>query len=178
MTWIRRLPIFVRIAALWWLVLAAYPPSRPFLLYDRPFDSRTAVEAPQPPASTVALRCLLSCLHCLGAGWIVTRALKRLDRRRSLDFLSWTVLIAWFAVASWSALFVLVLIGLAGGTLTALISSGLVALSLLPAFAFIFQVKATWIVIPLAAATVALVRRWVPAEPRLDWLGRRLDERG
>jgi hypothetical protein len=157
--WLRRTPLFVRVALPWWLVLLAYPPTRPYLLYQSPLLDRSPRE-PLVLTGPALLLAALSLLHTLVAAWIVVRVLSRYDARRALfGLLSWTVFVAWFAVASWCLVILVATNGLEAWKPGFLIA----ALFTFPWLAFSLLWKATWIFVPLALATVLLVRRHLPA---------------
>jgi hypothetical protein len=94
---IRRLPLFVLLGLGWWLVMVVYPPSRPFTLYGLSpatgahgsFDERFSLIG-------------WSIGHALVMAWILTKALRRWDRKPTiLDCCGWALLLGVLAMQSW-----------------------------------------------------------------------------
>jgi hypothetical protein len=148
-----RIPLFARIALLWWMALFAYPPTRPLLFYSL----RWRNPDPAPPHLVA-----MSIIHVLVASWLVVRVLTK--RRAGQDFGSvgrWTLAIGWFALTTGSCL----LVAVRGAWRPVLQGDPAAAASLLwhslvafPFFALL-AVGVTWIIWALALATVLIVRR-------------------
>jgi hypothetical protein len=159
-------PLFVRIGLMWWVVLLAWPWSRPFMLYDMPrhAESWSLANYTPPDAVAAVLLAALSLLHSVAAGWIVVRALGLFESPTSLgSALARGVGIAWFAVASWGFL-VMEWQSLRGGMsiaqhVVAFPQAIFVSLVVLPVFAFIGHWQATSLLVLLGLVTVLLVKR-------------------
>jgi hypothetical protein len=94
---LRRIPTFLRLGLGWWLVLVAWPLSRPWTLYG--MDGITVEHV--SPGRRVAL-IAWSLGHALLAGWVLVRVLRRWDRRPTpASSLLWTIWLAFFAIDSW-----------------------------------------------------------------------------
>ena len=176
----RGVPLFMRIGLMWWVVLLAWPWSRPFVLFQDPIRSFFQVYAPgfeMPWVGAVAL----SLLHAIAAGWVIVRCLRLLEVRNTFDnAMTSGFLIAWFAISSWWT--VMIAIAATAGALqtgdvlrrlamvgTSAVSS--LAIPLLVTLSFPMAVCLLW---PLGIATAWLVRRAerAPDDPRSGTDGR------
>ncbi|HEX5012149.1 MAG TPA: hypothetical protein VFY71_17315 [Planctomycetota bacterium] len=156
----------MRIGLMWWVVLLAYPLSRPFLLYANPFMGEGFPDSGYTPPAGLAAIGLggLSLLHAIAAGWVVARALEVFEPASGFGkTVTRGVFVAWFAVSSWIFLVMASLCLRSGGTLLQRLGevaqAGFASILALPLFAFTLFWKATCPLIPLGIATVLIVRR-------------------
>lgn len=155
MGFLRRMPLFARIWLMWWLLLAAYGPSRPLVgyqLFARGSGPLDLLGSFQPPS----ILWLVSIGHALIGSWIAVRVLLRFDRGGRRAAARWTVALIWFAIGTWFIVYHVIgaYVGRYPFEVHRLLDAlyiPLVALWALPAV--------TWIVVPLAIATVLMVRR-------------------
>jgi hypothetical protein len=158
MGWLRRIPLFVPIAAMWWLALFGYPPTRPLL-----FDS-LGWKGPEPVSQ---FRGALSIVHVLTASWIAVRLLTRFRAGRDMrSAVLGTLAVVWFAFTTGSCLIVFVSVLdhhlSANGSPLMFIWLPFVVFPFFALIAF----GVTWIVWVLALATVLIVRRASGARER------------
>jgi len=159
---LRKVPLFVRIGLMWWVVLLAYSLSRPFVLYAFPFVGFVGSESFS--TSPIQLRGCVSLVHALVAGWVVVRWLQsyRGAGASMWGLAGWSILIAVFAVVAWWIVYVSMSMFEPGSTLVerlGRVAFGLIWLPYAVYLAFRMYWLATWVLMPLAVATVLLVRQ-------------------
>jgi hypothetical protein len=158
----RHLPLFVTISVMWSAVLLTCGPSRTVVLSLDPRMKPFALDD-----APLALRAALTVLDALASAWIVVRILVwRRTWRSPGQVVGWTFILAWFAVVSWSVVMLLAKWLIHADSVMdiplALLSAVFISLAAVPSMAFLAFPQATWILLPLALATVILVRKFEP----------------
>jgi hypothetical protein len=144
---LRKIPLFACIGLMWWLVLLAWPPSRPFVLIARP--------APGLDPGGHVVGALGTLAHALAAAWIGVHLLRlRAGRPLSWDLPICTILLVWLAITSWS------MIQLFAGEVA--LDVFFRSLLLVPVMALMLFPQVTWVLVLLAIVTVWLVHRASP----------------
>jgi len=159
---LRKLPLFVPIGLMWWAVLLGYDSSRPFILYTSMWTDLVGSEAFS--GTPVELRAGLSLVHALAAGWVVVRWLQsyRGAGTSLWGVAGWSILLSLFAVVTWWIVLASTALLEPSIPIAERFGRLLVGMTFLidvPWLAFTAYWKATWIIVPLAAATVLLVRQ-------------------
>jgi hypothetical protein len=151
----RSLPLAVSVGLAWWLVLAAYPPSRPLVIYEHPGLERVRAGAAHEMAPTVVAAGLFA-LHAVLLAWFGLILLRRAIPHGVIVTTATMLLALWLAATTW-----IIAAKLAGS-----IRGGygmdweVLPIALLAApMAFSFYWRATWILFPLAAVTLVVLHR-------------------
>ncbi|HEX5012148.1 MAG TPA: hypothetical protein VFY71_17310 [Planctomycetota bacterium] len=168
---LRKTPLFLRIGLMWWVVLLAWEPSRRFILFEFTLDG--LVGSTGLAGSPRVLRAGISLAEALASGWVVVRWMRSSGGagKSTWGLLGWSVLLSLFAVVTWwivLASTALLELGEPLGERLGRVLFGLWQVVYVPWLAFTHYWGATWIVVPLAVATVLIVRT---AEPSREQRG-------